>query len=179
MPDSPVLGPTLEGVAWSLVIAVAASALVAVASTRRGSDRTRTVNRVLTVWLLAALCAVVYLTLQPGPEGFAGARPSIFNPVSKLDGRDAVANALLYVPVGLFAALLWRSSRQMVTWATALAFAVSFTIEFSQWVLPIDRAATAHDVIFNTLGGFVGALVATVLVRVWRGSRRSKPSRSG
>ena len=31
-------------------------------------------------------------------------------------------------------------------------------VELTQGIVPIDRAATTHDVMFNVLGGFVGAV---------------------
>jgi VanZ family protein len=43
----------------------------------------------------------------------------------------------------------------------------------TQLVLPINRAASIHDVMFNTLGGFLGGLAAVFVVRLIEGSRRS------
>ena len=166
MVTEPHFGPTLVGVAMMAVIAVGTSALVAAISAQRGTPRHRIIDWILVVWLVAAISAVAILTLQPGPGGLGSARPSIFNPLSRIDEWDAVANALLYVPVGLFAVLLLRSTPRMVAGATVLAFAISFTIESAQWVLPIDRAATTHDVVFNTLGGFAGAVLGSLVFRV-------------
>ncbi len=169
---------TLMAIAWLVVIAAGASALIGAIAVQRQVERDSLVNRVVAVWLAIALCAVVVLTLQPGPQGFSGARPSVFDLLAPLATEDAIANTLLYIPVGLFAALLWRSKSSTILRATGFAFSVSFAIEFAQWLLPIDRAATTHDVIFNTLGGFVGAVLGTLIVRVAGSSGKSAPVES-
>ena len=57
-------------------------------------------------------------------------------------------------------------------WATGLAFSVSLGVEVAQLVLPISRAAEVHDIVFNTFGGFIGALGATFLIRLAEKSGR-------
>ena len=72
------------------------------------------------------------------------------------------ANALIFMPIGFFANLLWRRSR----WWKGLAvgFCVSFTIEFLQ--LFVNRSTDVDDLILNTLGAFVGGLTALLLRRL-------------
>ena len=72
------------------------------------------------------------------------------------------ANALIFVPIGFFANLLWRKPR----WWKGLAvgFCVSFTIEFLQ--LFVNRSTDVDDLILNTLGAFVGGLTALLLRRL-------------
>lgn len=158
-------GPTFVGVVWILGIAAVVSVLVAALSARQGAERGSIVDRVLWVWFAAALLAVAILTLRPGPEGIGGARPSILNPFARIDEEDALANVLLYVPIGFFAALIWRSKSHVLIRAASVALGVSVAIEFAQAVLPIDRAATTHDVVFNALGGLVGAALGGLVVR--------------
>ena len=69
------------------------------------------------------------------------------------------ANALIFVPIGFFANLLWRRSR----WWKGLAvgFCVSFTIEFLQ--LFVNRSTDVDDLILNTTGAFLGGLMALLL----------------
>lgn len=69
------------------------------------------------------------------------------------------ANALIFVPIGFFANLLWRRSR----WWKGLAvgFCVSFTIEFLQ--LFVNRSTDVDDLILNTTGAFMGGLMALLL----------------
>jgi glycopeptide antibiotics resistance protein len=85
---------------------------------------------------------------------------------------------VLFLPVGFFAALWWRSTSRPVVWAAGLAFTVSFAIEITQLVLPINRAASIHDVMFNTLGGLVGAMVGMLVVRMVRRSQLSADASS-
>ena len=69
------------------------------------------------------------------------------------------ANALIFVPIGFFANLLWRRSR----WWKGLAvgFCVSFTIEFLQ--LFVNRSTDVDDLLLNTTGAFLGGLMALLL----------------
>ena len=69
------------------------------------------------------------------------------------------ANALIFVPIGFFANLLWRRSR----WWKGLAvgFCVSFTIEFLQ--LFVNRSTDVDDLILNTTGAFLGVMIALLL----------------
>ena len=70
-----------------------------------------------------------------------------------------LANALIFVPIGFFANLLWRKPR----WWKGLAvgFCVSFTIEFLQ--LFVNRSTDVDDLILNTTGAFLGGLIALLL----------------
>ncbi|WP_302497063.1 VanZ family protein [uncultured Flavonifractor sp.] len=71
----------------------------------------------------------------------------------------AAANALIFVPIGFFANLLWRKPR----WWKGLVvgFCVSLTIEFLQ--LFVNRSTDVDDLILNTTGAFLGGLIALLL----------------
>jgi hypothetical protein len=164
------LGSTLLSGIWIAAIALVASGFVIGFSRGRWADRDSIVDRLVTVWLMAALAGVAILTLQPGPGGFDAARPAILSPFSRLDVPDALANLVLYLPVGVFAVFRWRSESRPVMWATGFALSVSLAVELAQRVLPIDRAATTDDVLFNTVGGFIGAVAGAVVARLARKS---------
>lgn len=151
-------GSTLLSVIWLPACGLAATASVIAYSSWRGADRETIVDRLAVVWLIAAIGGVLLLTLQPGSNGIAEPRSSIFNPLSPIAQQDAIANVLLYLPVGFFATLGWRASPKPVARTVALCLGLSLGVELTQWVAPIDRAATTHDVMFNVLGGFVGAV---------------------
>lgn len=70
-----------------------------------------------------------------------------------------LANALIFLPVGFFPNLLWRRPR----WWKGLAvgFCTSFAIEFLQ--LFVNRSTDVDDLILNTLGAFLGGLIALLL----------------
>ncbi len=159
-------GSPLVSVAWVAAIAVAVSGAVVVASRRRGLDRAAMVERLRMTWLVAALGAVAILTLQPGPAGFGSALPPIPNPFANTSWYDTVGNVILYLPVGFFAVLVWSGKPRPVAWATGLAFFVSLSIEGAQLLLPIGRSAQTHDVILNTLGGFIGAMAGSLAVQL-------------
>ena len=160
------LGSLVMAVAWIAPVALVVAIVVVVVSIRRGAGRGVIVERLALVGLLAALGAVAVLTLQPLGGGFDAPRSSSFNPINPIRRKDALDNLLLFLPVGFFAALWWRSKPRPVVWATGLAFGVSFVIEMAQWVLPINRAASIHDMMFNTLGGLVGGLAAVFVVNL-------------
>lgn len=73
----------------------------------------------------------------------------------------AMANALIFLPVGFFPNLLWRP-----WWWKGLltGFCVSFSIEFLQ--LFVNRSTDVDDLILNTLGAFAGGLTALLLRRL-------------
>src|ERR1051325_2403630 len=69
---------------------------------------------------------------------------------------DFVANILLFVPLGLglgFAGVSWRR-------ATVIAAAASTSIELAQYFIITGRFATLGDVVSNTIGGSLGAMMA-------------------
>jgi glycopeptide antibiotics resistance protein len=73
------------------------------------------------------------------------------------------ANVALFVPLGVLV-LLWRTDwawRQ----ATLLAFAVTVIIEVLQNVLRPERFAAVSDIVANTLGGAIGALLVVLARR--------------
>jgi VanZ family protein len=159
-------GSPLVSIAWFTAVALVASGAVVAISLRRGAGRAVIVQRLEMTWLVASIGAAVILTLQPGPAGFGSALAPVLNPVSGVDEFDTVSNVVLCLPIGFFAALVWRSMARPVVWATGLAFSVSLSIELAQFVLPISRSAQTHDLILNTLGGLFGAVAGTVAARL-------------
>ena len=86
--------------------------------------------------------------------------------VEKLpDGKDFVANILLFVPFGF--AVAWISERRF-RWLAALliaclgSFVFSFGIEFTQAYMP-TRTSSWYDVAANTMGGPIGWFAFRVL----------------
>ena len=79
-------------------------------------------------------------------------------------GADALANVLLFLPFGLaFGALTRR------LWITVLAAALfSTAIEITQTLAIHGRDGALGDIVFNTLGGFVGGWIITRRASVLR-----------
>ena len=98
----------LVSIAWVLGTAVVVSVVSIAILLRRGADRGVIAERLELVGLGAALVAVAVLTLQPGPGGFESALAPILNPAATVAPSGAIANLVMFVPVGFFAALLWR-----------------------------------------------------------------------
>jgi hypothetical protein len=75
------------------------------------------------------------------------------------DFKDWVQNLLGFIPLGWLIAVV-RTPRPSIFVATILCAALSVTIELGQIFLP-TRIPSADDLILNTLGGTIGAWLAT------------------
>lgn len=94
--------------------------------------------------------------------------------LSPARGYDVVqlsANVVLFVPLGFFAMLLVRASVPMVVLGGAV---VSAAVELVQAEALPERVASWPDVVANTLGAAVGAVLA-----VWVRRRARRPIRRG
>jgi VanZ family protein len=130
------------------------------------------VLRLAVAVLLVGWIAVLALTLlAPTPAGPAW----LVDRVTELLTRRGVPEALTsservefglnvaaFVPLSLLGTLLWPRS----TWRdwTAVGFTASFLVEVVQAVTLDARSATHTDVVANTLGTLLGALVALPVV---------------
>ena len=73
-----------------------------------------------------------------------------------------IANIVLFMPFGLFSALLWRG----FDWKRALLTGVCITLLIESCQLLIGRTFDIDDLMLNTLGVFCGFLLA-LAVRRW------------
>jgi glycopeptide antibiotics resistance protein len=127
---------------------------------------------------VAAVIGIVYAALlaviafQPMPVG-RGAYPFIIRAVTRLRAAGApdwvsyfavefVANILLFVPLGAIVVLFLGPRRWW--WGVLIGFAVSACIEFGQLLFLSHRVATINDVVANTGGAFIGAVLAALVV---------------
>ena len=76
---------------------------------------------------------------------------------------EFIANVAMFVPLGLLVGVLF--GRHHWGWAVGVGFAASSAIEVGQFVLLPGRYGTIDDVIANTLGALVGALLAGAFLR--------------
>ena len=131
---------------------------------------------------VAVLLAVGCITL--GPAGFvADARRAVLAGVEVLTAPwpgtvhraqvEAVANVLLFVPVGALAALALRRSGPVLP--LAVGAATSVLVELAQTALP-GRVPDLVDVAANTAGTVVGVALSTVLLAP---ARRAAGRRGG
>ena len=80
-----------------------------------------------------------------------------------------LGNAVMFVPLGFFPALLWRRARW---WKSVLA-AGGTSLFVELWQLFIDRSSDINDLILNTLGGLLGFGLYVLLSRLlpdWTGT---------
>ena len=74
-----------------------------------------------------------------------------------------IANVVLFMPFGLFAALLWRG----FGWRRALLTGGCITLFIESCQLFVGRAFDIDDLMLNTLGVFCGFLLALALRRLF------------
>ncbi|MEV8508798.1 VanZ family protein [Actinoplanes sp. NPDC051475] len=127
---------------------------------------------------------IIALTATPSYANAASAIPPHF--LTELDhpgviwakltaapsDTEQLANIALYVPLGIFGRLLWRSTAR----ATVCGFLLVLTIETVQYVIP-GRAGSITDIRNNTLGAFLGA-VAVSLALLTNAERRPSVRRT-
>ena len=125
---------------------------------------------VLSVVTFLYLGVVGFITLGPQPLddgtdslvwrllGFFGRYPSL-NWIT-YSTLEFWANVAMFVPVGLFFLLLLGRGR----WWLAIVLGVLLTcaIEFTQMFLP-GRVSDPRDVLSNSVGAFVGVMVALIV----------------
>ncbi|WP_250446296.1 VanZ family protein [Actinotalea sp. C106] len=89
----------------------------------------------------------------------------------------SLAQALVNLALFWWVALLLPLARRTgVTATTATVVAASIVVELLQWALPTGRSPALMDVLLNTLGGFLLALVAVYLVRPAVRLRPTRPA---
>ncbi|WP_371749828.1 VanZ family protein [Streptomyces sp. NBC_01283] len=175
--------------AWtvSLFVAVVAAVAVGLGAWRRTSPRRqRRAARVLWgVCLVAALAATVipdrpigsgvpYMAMIPG-EGLWGSAADYMYPSERhMILVLQVANAAMFVPLGLFAHAAARRPSPLGIVLGCLALSV--VIEAVQLAMNAGRVVDVDDVIFNTVGGLVGCLLARV---AWAATGRGADSDVG
>lgn len=112
---------------------------------------------------------IFLLTLFPQPSEVAkvAATPLTCLVCGDVGGVDTFLNLLLFVPLGLGLGLAGFSWRR----ALALSFLLSLCIELLQLVAIVGRDASLGDVLTNTTGGSIGALLGVHWRRLVHASR--------
>ena len=119
--------------------------------------------------LAVSLLGVLALTVGPVPTTALGVFDELLARLAEAAGRrsptlnesEALANVLLFVPLGAAGALVLR---RHTGWVVVGLGALSLAIEVLQSTLP-DRTPSYRDVVLNAGGALVG--VVTVLVLRW------------
>lgn len=157
------------------VVLVAVAVLVVL--TLRDSRRTRAWARGLVPVMVLAILAVTMLG-PPAGSGHANLVPGrmIYEDLIRhanggLSMVNVVGNVIMFVPLGWLLALVTR--RRLLA-PVLLGAALSVAIETVQAF--IGRAPDIDDVILNTTGAAVGALIAVALLRLRRPLRPGLPA---
>lgn len=128
----------------------------------------------VTVWLtLAYLVVLALIAFWPTPVD-RDAQDLLLRAVGWLHAHGAPvwvrystiefgANIVLFVPVGLFVVILAGPRRWWL--GVFVGFATSCVIELGQLVFLPARFASAYDLIANTTGSFIGAIIAVIALR--------------
>jgi len=116
----------------------------------------------------AVLAVIASLTLLPG-------RPSPIEPpgffcvlCGDVGAPDVILNVLLFVPLGV----VLRQAGVRLWVAIAIGFVLSLGIEAAQLIIP-NRTSSLRDVVTNTLGAGLGALLPGVLRAILGSTHRA------
>jgi hypothetical protein len=117
----------------------------------------------------AGLCFIAGTTLVPIPqqELAASLTPWWCLICGDHGGQDVINNVLLFIPFALGLRLAGLPSRTVVVTGGL----ISLSVELLQWGVVPGRDASLSDVLTNTLGSFVGAMVASYRVQLLRPSK--------
>lgn len=118
--------------------------------------------------LLVVVAAILYGSLYPfdfvGPP--APLAEALSARLTEVRRGDALANLLLYIPLGLLLVVMKREGPRggRVVMAVVLGFLLSLSVEVTQLWLP-PRTTSLSDLVLNTAGSLVGAVLGLVIVR--------------
>ncbi len=137
-------------------------------------------RRIAQLLLAVELAGIAWLVLNPNPSApgrgvslasrlmeAVAVRFGLPSGVASPVVWEFLLNVALFVPLTFLAVLLWPRPG-VLAW-TALSGLLTVFLESSQWLLLPTRSPTVSDLIANTAGGFTGALVAAVLLRIFPG----------
>jgi glycopeptide antibiotics resistance protein len=145
-----------------------------------GSSRNSKLKHLLVYSFILYLGLVIYVTLfawnygaSLGPVGPGGRNynliplrsiyriavfsPTLFDPIKILIG-----NIVLFIPFGFLAPIAIKKLRNSLFKTTLLAMFLSIIIELSQFLFTY-RVSNIDDVILNTLGAFIGAILIKII----------------
>ncbi len=154
----------VEDLAWLIGVAFLAGVAALLISKRRGANARTTISLLSTTLLVVALAGVAYVTLTP--VGGVGDRPgSNLDLFARVDARNVVANIGLFAPLGFLSRIAWMDARRPAARALILCLATSLSVEGSQWAVGLGRSADIQDLALNTIGGLLGIIAGSVVLR--------------
>ena len=143
---------------------------------------TRPWRLLLMAAFVAYVAALAVILLGPSPTPGAESvdfsyrvamRLGISPSLATTDRLEVALNVVLMAPLPAMGSLIWTS----LSWQdwTAYTFVLSLTAETWQGVAYATRSATYSDVVANTTGALLGALVVAGIRAVWAALRPVTP----
>jgi glycopeptide antibiotics resistance protein len=138
-----------------------------------------TLKEGLIICLFIYLLLVIYVTLfawnygaSLGPVGPGGRnynfipfrsiyRIAVYSPTIVAPIKILIGNIILFVPFGFLVPIAFKSFRTTVMGTTFFGMLFSILIESSQYLFTY-RVSNIDDVILNTLGAFIGAVMIRI-----------------
>ncbi|TWD84040.1 VanZ like protein [Kribbella amoyensis] len=160
---------TFTGVAMLTVVLLPLAVLlvVALAYRRRADGRWAWRTSLADVGIVYGTLPWIWMTLLPGSgAGVVPGRVNLvpFRDLVTMSTGQVIGNLLIFAALGAF---LPVRSAALASWARILVFTAgcSLLIEVAQYVLRLDRVSSVDDVLLNTAGAGLAAVVSR---RWWR-----------
>lgn len=138
------------------------------------------VRRALIAAYAVYLACVVWLVWSPSPSAPSSAVAHVVEAARRLGialtptFAEFSLNVVMLVPLSLIGGLIFTKLR-IADW-TMIGFVASFTIEVVQRLLIPTRTGSTRDIVSNTLGALLGAVLLTVACHAlsgWAAKRRT------
>lgn len=125
---------------------------------------------IVLIWILLFKFGVRFSYMGTGSVNLIPFR-QYFISNGKIDRAELILNVVIFVPLGIYAGLLFKSW----VWGHKLFFffLISFLFEGLQFIFRIG-AFDVTDIITNILGGIIGLLIFEAIERVFNNSVQSK-----
>lgn len=95
----------------------------------------------------------------------------IFTDFAKLDKAEIILNVLIFIPVGVYTALIFE--KRSLKGQLLLILFISSSIEVIQFIVQIG-AFDSTDIVTNTVGGLLGIALLTLIQHYWRNRERAQ-----
>ncbi|MFI1965522.1 VanZ family protein [Streptomyces pathocidini] len=167
---------TFNGVALVTVLALPLAALAAWALARRRSAAGATSawrKSLAEVGIVYGTLPWVWMILLPGDEDGAVVSLVPLRDLLVMDQGQIVGNLLVFAALGFLVPLRFVALAS-VPRILALAAGCSVLVETAQYVLRLDRVSSVDDVLLNTAGAVLAALVSP---RWWRATPETPSDR--
>lgn len=139
--------------------------------------------------LLAYLAVLITASLWPTPVDSGGVISFLTSEILKAckniswlnwvqyNQLEALANVVLYIPLGIFLVVLLPGVSILLLLITPLV--VSGVVEeLQRWFLP-ERYSTLDDLLHNALGGFIGVVISASIRQLMRSRAKARSASLG